>query len=157
MRLSTDHRNWLPRPVRWGLLFAIGLSATALYFLFTATTNTALFTKYYPALLAVNGALVALLAVLVVFQLVRLGRRLRRRDFGSRLALRFVLVFALMSLLPGALIYAVSVKFLARSIDSWFEIRLDKALEGGLNLGRGALDNALKEGVKRADLVADSL
>ena len=157
MRRFEHHRHWLPRPLRWGLLFAIGLSATALYFLFTATTNTALFAKYYPTLLAVNGALVGLLAILVIFQLVRLGRRLRRRDFGSRLALRLVLVLALMSLLPGALIYAVSVKFLARSIDSWFEVRLDKALEGGLNLGRGALDNALKELVKRADIIADAL
>ena len=144
MRLS-DHRHWLPRPLRYGLHTCIGLSAIALFFLFTATANTTLFTKYYPALLAVNGALVVILAILVIFQLSRLGRRLRRQEFGSRLALRFVLVFALMSLLPGAVIYAVSVKFLARSIDSWFEVRLDKALEGGLNLGRGALDSTLKD------------
>ena len=152
-----DHRNWLPRPLRYGLLACIGLSAIALYFLFTATANTALFTKYYPTLLAVNGALVVILAILVIFQLVRLGRRLRRQEFGSRLALRFVLVLALMSLAPGAVIYAVSVKFLARAIDSWFEVRLDKALEGGLNLGRSALDNALKDVAKRADSIADAL
>ena len=156
MRLS-DHRHWLPRPLRYGLLACIGLSAIALFFLFTATANTTLFTKYYPALLAVNGALVVILAILVIFQLSRLGRRLRRQEFGSRLALRFVLVFALMSLLPGAVIYAVSVKFLARSIDSWFEVRLDKALEGGLNLGRGALDSTLKDLAKRADSIADGL
>ena len=159
MRRKTDHHHqrWLPRPVRYTLLFCIGLSAIALYFLFTATSNTALFTKYYPTLLAVNGVLAVLLAVLVIFQLSRLRRRLRRSEFGSRLALRFVLVLALMSLLPGALIYAVSVKFLARSIDSWFEVRLDKAFEGGLNLGRGALDSALKDIAKRADTIADAL
>ena len=156
MRFSTDHQ-WLPRPLRYALLACIGLSAIALYFLFTTTGNTALFAKYYPSLLAVNGVLVVILALLVIFQLVRLGRRLRRHQFGSRLALRFVLVLALMSLVPGVLIYAVSVKFLARSIDSWFEVRLDKALEGGLNLGRGALDNALKEVAKRADGIADAL
>jgi PAS domain S-box-containing protein len=63
----------------------------------------------------------------------------------------------MMSLLPGALVYAVSVKFLARSIESWFEVRVDKALEGGLNLGRGALDSALKEVTKKTEAIADAL
>ena len=32
--------------------------------------------------------------------------------------------------------YIVSVQFLSRSIESWFDVRMDKALEGGLNLAR---------------------
>jgi len=56
--------------------------------------------------------------------------------------------------LPGALIYGVSVQFLARSIDSWFEVRVDKALEGGINLGRGALDGLLKDLTAKADAMA---
>lgn len=62
-----------------------------------------------------------------------------------------------MSLLPGALVYAVSVRFLARSIDSWFEVRVDKALEGGLNIGRGALDAMLKEVVAKTDNLTASI
>ena len=60
-----------------------------------------------------------------------------------------MLLFALMAMLPGALIYGVSVQFLAKSIESWFEVRVDKALEGGLNLGRSALDNMLKDSPPR--------
>ena len=53
-------------------------------------------------------------------------------------------LFALMAIVPGALIYGLSVQFLARSIESWFEVRVDKALESGLNgvspySGRAAL------------------
>ena len=65
--------------------------------------------------------------------------------FGSRLALRLVLLFSLVAILPGALVYAVSVQFLGRSIESWFDVRVDRALDGGINLGRSALDYLLKE------------
>jgi nitrogen fixation/metabolism regulation signal transduction histidine kinase len=65
--------------------------------------------------------------------------------------LRLVLLFTVMAVLPGTLVYGVSVQFLAKSIESWFEVRLDKALEGGLNLGRNALDNMLKDLSAKAD------
>jgi len=143
--------------MRYALIICVGLGAVALYLLSTAPANTASFAQHYPTLLAVNGALVLALVLLVAYQLARLGRRLRRQEFGSRLALRFVLVLAMMSLLPGALVYAVSVKFLARSIESWFEVRVDKALESGLNLGRGALENQLKELTQRADAMTQAL
>ena len=77
--------------------------------------------------------------------------------FGSKLTLRLVLLFALMAILPGALIYGVSVQFLAKSIESWFEVRIDKALEGGLNLGRGALDNMLRDLSLKADAISLAL
>ena len=48
-------------------------------------------------------------------------------------------------MLPGVLVYAVSVQFLGKSIESWFDVRVDRALEGGLNLGRSSLDYLLKE------------
>ena len=82
--------------------------------------------------------------LLVGYQLLRLRRNLRRGVFGSRLALRLVLLFALVAVLPGALVYAVSVQFLGKSIESWFDVRVDRALEGGLNLGRNALDYLLQ-------------
>ena len=34
---------------------------------------------------------------------------------------------------------------MAKSIESWFDVRVDNALEGGLNLGRTALDLLLTE------------
>lgn len=149
--------EWFSRPMRYAVILCVGLGAIALYLLSTATANTALFAQHYPSLLAINGALVLSLVGLVGYQLWLLARRLRRREFGARLALRFVLLLALMALLPGALVYAVSVNFLARSIESWFEVRVDKALEGGLNLGRGVLDSMLRDLVKKAEVMADSL
>jgi nitrogen fixation/metabolism regulation signal transduction histidine kinase len=77
--------------------------------------------------------------------------------FGSRLAVRLVLFFALVAVLPGALVYAVSVQFLGKSIESWFDVRVDRALEGGLNLGRNALDYLLKDTANKASQIAVTL
>ncbi len=58
--------------------------------------------------------------------------------------LRLTLFFSLIAILPGLLVYAVSVQFLGKSIESWFDIRVEQALEGGLNLGRNSLEEGLK-------------
>ena len=77
--------------------------------------------------------------------------------FGSKLTLRLVLLFSLVAVLPGVLVYAVSVQFLNKSIESWFDVRVDKALEGGLSLGRTTLDNMLRELTSKADSMARRL
>jgi len=56
--------------------------------------------------------------------------------------------------LPGALVYTVSVQFLAKSIESWFDVRVDKALEGGVGLGRAALEAMLSDLVRKANSMA---
>ena len=145
------------RSVRWLLVIGAGLGAISLFLLATATANTNLFAGSYDVLLVLNTAIVALLMALVAYQLWRLRRKLRKGVFGSRLALRLVLLFALVAVLPGAIVYAVSVQFLGKSIESWFDVRVDRALEGGLNLGRSSLDYLLKETGNRAAQMALSL
>ena len=145
------------RALRYLMIVCAALGALALYVLSTASANTALFAQNYRSLLGLNVALLLVLAALVVYQLALLGRRLRDKVFGSRLTLRFVLLFGLLAVLPGLLVYAVSVQFLERSIESWFEVRIDAALEGGLNLGRNALDNMLKDVSRKAQTMALSL
>ena len=139
------------------LVLFVALAAVTLFLLATATANTTLFAQRYPALLALNGAVALALATLVGYQLYILRRKLRTRVFGSKLTLRLVILFALVGILPGALIYGVSVQFLAKSIESWFEVRIDKALEGGLNLGRNALDGMLRDLTTKGDAMALAL
>jgi nitrogen fixation/metabolism regulation signal transduction histidine kinase len=127
------------------LIVGAALSGVLLFLLATASGNTTLFAKHYPLLLALNAALVALLTALVVRQLVLLGRKYRARVFGSRLTLRFLMLFAVMALVPGLLVYTVSVQFLGKSIESWFDVKVDAALAGGINLGQSAIDQMLVE------------
>ncbi|MEW5889110.1 MAG: ATP-binding protein [Pseudomonadota bacterium] len=127
------------------LIAAAVLAAILLFLLTTATANTDLFARNYPLLLGLNAAAVVLLLVLVLVQLRALWREHRAKVFGSRLKLRLMLMFALMAVLPGALVYSVAVQFAVKSIESWFDVRVDSALEGGLNLGRTALDYLLED------------
>jgi len=146
-----------PRTIRYVLLALACLGVIFLFLLATASANTALFSRSYDLLLVLNGAMVILLMGLVIYQLLRLRRNLKAGVFGSRLAARLVLLFALVAVLPGALLYGVSVQFLGKSIESWFDVRVDRALEGGLNLGRSALDYLLKETTNKANQLALTL
>ncbi len=143
--------------LRWLLVVSASLSAIGLFLLATATENTELFARGYDTLLVINVALVAVLMAIVGWQLWRLRRNYSRGVFGSRLGARLVLLFALVAVLPGALVYAVSVQFLGRSIESWFDVRVDRALEGGLALGRNALDYLIRETTNRATQIADQV
>ncbi len=143
--------------MRYLLLLCVGLGVVAVFLLASVSTNTALFSEYYPLLLAVNLLIALLLAGMVTYQLVSLRERLKAGVFGAKLTLRLVTLFALMAVLPGALIYGVSVQFVSQSIESWFEVRLDSALESGLNLGRGTLDGRLKELAAKAESMALTL
>src|SRR5690606_17220977 len=81
----------------------------------------------------------------VVILTARLLRQLRRHQFGARLTARMALAFTLVGIVPGVLIYTLSVQLLSRSIESWFNVRVNAALDAGLNLGRAALDSQLAD------------
>ncbi|MBL8446066.1 MAG: HAMP domain-containing protein [Zoogloeaceae bacterium] len=125
---------------RIAVVVAASLAAISVFLLASASSNTDLFAKSYPYLLAFNGFIAVGLAGLVFVQLRGLWREYRARQFGSRLKYRLLLMFALMALVPGAVMYAVSLQFVVRSIESWFDVRVDAALEGGIALGQNALD-----------------
>lgn len=120
-----------------------GVSLLAL--LAWSTANASRLARHYDVLLMLNGVFAFALFIWVLALSVRLARQIRRRLFGARLTARFALAFALIGTVPGALIYVLSVQFMSRSIESWFNVRVDNALEAGLNLGRAALDSQLAD------------
>lgn len=121
------------------------VGGTLLYLLSGSSANTEIFSANYYGLLGLTGLLALGLMGVVGYQLWSLRYKLKNKVFGAKLTLRLVLFFTLIGVLPGILVYAVSVQFLGKSIESWFDVRVEKALEGGLNLGRSSLDNSLKE------------
>src|SRR6188508_1032156 len=140
------------------LIFLCVVAGAALVYLMSeASSNTELFAKNYQLLLYIGGGLAVGLMGLIVYQLAILRRKLRERVFGSKLTLRLMVVFALMALIPGGLVYAISFQFLQRSIDSWFEVRLDESLNRGIQLARNALESQLKELEKKGEAMANAL
>ena len=138
------------RALRLALIASVALAGVLLALLATASANTALFERHYPLLLWGNAAIALALALLTAELLRRIALRARRRVFGSRLMIRLALTFTAMAVMPGLLIYFVGVQFLGRSIESWFDVPVDRALESGVNLGRSAFEAI------QADLVAKS-
>ncbi len=136
-----------------GIFSAFGLFALLAW----STGNASLVAHFQDLLLWLNGALALALFIWVVALTFRLVAQLRRGQFGARLTARFALAFALIGVLPGALIYGVSIQFMARSIESWFNVRVDTALESGLALARSALSSQLAELEARARAMASAL
>jgi nitrogen fixation/metabolism regulation signal transduction histidine kinase len=140
--------------VKYFNIISMIVGSVLLYLLSSSNVNTEVFSVNYYGLLGLTGLLALCLMGLVVYQLMRLRSKLKNKVFGARLTLRLVLFFTLIAVLPGLLMYVVSVNFLGKSIESWFDVRVEKALEGGLNLGRSALDNSLKELTKKTQFIA---
>lgn len=125
------------KAVPWLLM---ALAAILIALLVWASGNTRLSTEQYPVLLGLNAAVAVAMAALSIWQLRALLLELRAGVFGSRLKLKLLAAFAALGVAPGIVIYALSVQFVGRSIDSWFDVRVEAALEGGLSLGRSVLD-----------------
>jgi nitrogen fixation/metabolism regulation signal transduction histidine kinase len=131
--------------MKYIIIVSACLGAVLLYLLSHASANTAVSEYSYQVLLALNISLAVLFLVLIGLQLRQLYKLRKAQVMGSRLTLRLLGAFALMAIIPGAVVYAVSVNFLTRSIESWFNVKVEAALEGGLRLGQNALDTMLAD------------
>ncbi len=143
--------------MRYVLFVSVALGLVLLYLLSLASANTAISGDYYKILLYINIALAGALIVLIGFQLWHLYKKIKSGVMGSRLTLRLLGTFALMAIIPGLIVYLVSVNFLTRSIESWFNVKVESALDGGLSLGQRALDIMLTDIEEKAENMATSL
>ncbi len=143
--------------MRYILFVSVALGLVLLYLLSLASANTAISGDYYKILLYINIALAGALVVLIGFQLWLLYKKIKSGVMGSRLTLRLLGTFALMAIIPGLIVYLVSVNFLTRSIESWFNVKVESALDGGLSLGQRALDIMLVDIEEKAENMATSL
>ena len=139
----------MTKAARWAWLVslvALTGAGLVLAFLLSVTTNSpALYERHYVWLFWLNVVVAGLLVLVIGVAAVRLVVRSRRGKFGSRLLLKLAAIFALVGVVPGVLIYTVSFQFVSRSIESWFDTRMEGALDAGLNLGRGTLDSLVRD------------
>ncbi len=149
------------RGLRWGVgvgiatMAAIGL--VLLFLLTQATNNRELYERNYALLFGLNVFVAGVLLLVIAWIGVRLWLRLRKRRFGSRLLVKLAAVFALAGFAPGVLIYVVSYQFVSRSIETWFDVKVEGALDAGLNLGRVSLQALSDDLTNKARLAAPQL
>ena len=139
------------------ILALVILLVVSLYSISDATSNSATFGKYYNWLVFFNAiGLVALLG-LIVYNVYKLIVQYRLKAVGSRLTTRLITVFVLLTIIPVSIVYYFSLSFLHRSIDSWFDVGIETALEDSLQLGRSALDLRKREALNKTLLIASEI
>ena len=146
---------------RWAWIIstvaATGAGLVLTFLLSIASNNPALYERHYLWLFWVNVTVASLLLLVIGLAAVRLLVRVRRGKFGSRLLLKLAAIFALVGVVPGVLIYTVSYQFVSRSIENWFDLRVESALDAGLKLGKGTLDTIVIDVAAKTRLAAERL
>lgn len=137
------------KSMRWVLgvlgtvMCAIGL--VLLFLLMQATNNRELYEQHYAWLFGLNVLVASALLLVLLWMAIRLAVRWRQRKFGSRLLLKLAAIFGLVGVVPGLLIYVVSYQFVSRSIESWFDVKVEGALSAGVNLASVTLETVAND------------
>jgi nitrogen fixation/metabolism regulation signal transduction histidine kinase len=132
------------RSVRWtwaiSLIAFVGIVLVLGFVVSLSSGEPSLYERNFVWLFWLNFVVALLLLLVLGAAAVRLALRWHAGKFGSRLLLKLAAIFAIVGVVPGALIYTVSLQFVTRSIDAWFDKKVDSALVAGLNLGKGTLE-----------------
>ena len=101
------------------------------------------FATHYRWVLGAAAIALTLLALAIGQRLWRLRGDLARAAPGARLTRRLLLVLVLLAVPPIVVVYGFALRFLDATIDNWFNVRLEQALDDALELGRIVIDEHL--------------
>ena len=137
---------------------AIGAFALVLLVLLSiASSNTEFFDKYFIWLYAANLVIGVSLTLVILILVIVIGIRWYRGHFGTRLIAKLAMIFALVGVVPGLILYGVSLQFVSRSIETWFDVKVESALNSGLELGRVTLQIAQEEILAEGNFIAEQV
>jgi nitrogen fixation/metabolism regulation signal transduction histidine kinase len=142
-------------PIAIGVIGAFALLLLVL--LSIASSNTEFFDNYYIWLYAANIVIGICLTLVILTLVAVIGVRWYRGHFGTRLIAKLAMIFALVGIVPGLILYGVSLQFVSRSIESWFDVKVESALNSGLELGRVTLRVAQEEILSEGNYIAEQI
>lgn len=87
-------------------------------------------------LININLLLLILLLFLVFRNIVKLLYDRKRKVIGARLRTKLVAAFIALTLLPTIVLFIISINFITNSIEFWFNIPIEQALENSLQVGQ---------------------
>lgn len=133
------------------------LIATLLVLLALSTQNPSqnnnLSEWIFPVSMVVLGGLVSL----IIYNGLKAYRYLRSGKAGSRFALRLMVGFAILSILPVLVVSYFSMNFIGDRIDGWFDVKIEGALDDSLELARNSLDVRMRQHLFDLERVATGL
>lgn len=113
--------------------------------------------RSYLWVLVLTVLALAILVLSIISRVASLLRKVRREEPGARLAARWVRNFLVFSLPPALIVYFFSAYFLTRTIDNWFDVEVEAALQDSLQLGQAFLDQRTLDARNQALELADGL
>ena len=87
-------------------------------------------------LININLLLLILLIFLVLRNLVKLLYDRKRKVMGAKLRTKLVVGFIALTLLPTIVLFFFSINFITTSIEFWFNVPVEQALDNSLHVGR---------------------
>ena len=159
--LSQSHffqkEAWKNRALPIAATFIGTFALLLLFMLSIASSNTEFFDNYFIWLYAANVVIGICLALVILILVVVIAIRWHKGRFGTRLIAKLAMIFALVGVVPGLILYGVSLQFVSRSIETWFDVQVESALEAGLELGRATLGASLQELQDEGRIVANQV
>ena len=152
-----DSKLWRKK-ILPGAIGLIGVFALLLLALLSiASSNTEFFDRYFILLYAANLIIGASLILVILVLGIVIAVRWHRGHFGTRLIAKLAMIFALVGIVPGLILYGVSLQFVSRSIETWFDVQVESALNSGLELGRVTLRVAQEEILGEGNFIAEQI
>lgn len=99
--------------------------------------------QFWITLLGTAG--VAILIFFLISNGYSLYRQYARNEIGSKLTVKLVVIFFFLTIIPFSVIYFFSIQFLNKGVDSWFDVRVEQAVQDALVLGQESLQGELEE------------
>ena len=112
---------------------------------------------YYRWILGAAATALALLALAITQRLWHLRVDLQRGVPGARLGRRLLVMLVLLAVPPVVVVYGFALRFLDATIDNWFNVKLEAALDNALEVGRIVIDERLRIAEQASDNVATRL
>lgn len=141
--------QWLPI----GIVFVLLLVSLGLLSMATNANNIE--HRYDEYLIYLNGFILLLLTIAILTNLLRAISQWHSHQAGSRFTIRLMTGFVILTLLPLSIVAFFSMNFIGKRIDSWFDIRMERALEDSLELSQISLATRNQQHMYELRQVAD--
>jgi len=142
-------------PLPYALL-GILLLALA-YFLTLATHDASRLSELFLLILGLGLLALLILSALLSKSLLRLYRDFKQHKPGARLTLRLASLFVVLLLVATSIVYGFSIHFLHRGINSWFDVKVEQALNDSLELSRSAFGIRMRTLLRQTRLMAETI
>lgn len=150
--MASDRRRLAPRLMVWarkvglarklalGLTLAVIPSVVATFLAMTVSGPVGPDPRTVMSLLGLDVGLLLALGAVVGVRIVAVWRARRRGSTGSKLHLRFIVLFSLVAVTPAIVVSVGSTVFFRYGVESWFSDRVRTALQASLQVAKAYLE-----------------